>query len=1197
MPKLTDLTNDPDFATLSADDQFRVKNAFFKRHIATDPDFQALDEVDRQKVIQAVAGKAPTPSRLVQAGEALFAPVEAGATILSGIPATLAGGFAGLAELARTADPDVAAKRVGEVSEALTFRPRTRAGEVAAGVAALPFQALQAGAHKAGEVVTDITGSPELGTLAGTGLEFIAPLLAFGAAGAGARALRPRVPTARTFPTRARPRPAPTTAAEVEAATRPVTREVALEPAAQARTANLLEEAQRQTIPEVEGNPTLRAAQENILKGKPDVAEPVAAVELRREMEALRKQDADVVKPKAVATEVADLKTPEIPVPEGAPPITRQPSRAEPGRQGAIPSPESVIEQITGRPAPKAALEEASTFDLLKQGFGSEVGAVGRLGPEQAAQEAAARAARLELYRRAAVASKETGDSIIEAGKKAGISESFMTRLVREQKIEDLQQRASRAIESATELDQQARIVFSEAETIRKTGTISKELREGFREDFPKPETFKTRISEADVQRVQKEIIDVADAMREITGEIEAQVGLKGFELINNTLKPLLGNLKSRANALAKEYRKLRFAAGRTVRRFGQAVPPDVIEMLREANVQLDGLRTAQARLPLYTSILDKLKRANNLTPGELVELQRDLIDAYRLNLFSMGSFSLDLFGNSIELSTQALGGLSRDFVRMGRGDFNFASMQSLFRAMRRAKTTEKALGPAEIKSNGIISNILGDKTAAGEQLRSGFGGGGAGVFTTREGLSSTSLDYLVGTPLYLKSFFDSGSKRFAANMSLWEDAIVEANKSGLRGTARNQFFDSFFKSPPEASISKAIELGNKAGFNRPLTGIERTIAGSKLFKLFGEAFARWPFQFTRWAGEMLGYNQPLFSKFKADIGRQGFNKALASNAENIATYLTRTATGWGGLWLLNEMLYDNVDFNNMTYVHANGERTRLASRDPLPTALFFIANIRGDVARATGALRHASIPFARLVMGEGGILGSFLSNLRFAFEQGKLNPKGVRREINDVVNRTLPGQAILGAIESLFDPQLREGIGANVPLVSLGLGERADITTGGQLAPRQRFLGVELPQVQGVPLPGARILANPVQKLLSQFGLLLSRGSRQPIAGFPPGDLPEEVTREFEAALGRHRANILGPEADRIQRMLDRNPELLQNRTTFDQLRKRIQRLDARAARLAKQELDIAFGAPRKLPRQPTVRERRGPKRFTPRD
>jgi hypothetical protein len=58
------------------------------------------------------------------------------------------------------------------------------------------------------------------------------------------------------------------------------------------------------------------------------------------------------------------------------------------------------------------------------------------------------------------------------------------------------------------------------------------------------------------------------------------------------------------------------------------------------------------------------------------------------------------------------------------------------------------------------------------------------------------------------------------------------------------------------------------------------------------------------------------------------------------------------------------------------------------------VALLKGDLERATGALRYASVPGARMLVGEGGLLGSLIGQVKNAIEGADVDPQGLRREL-----------------------------------------------------------------------------------------------------------------------------------------------------------------------------------------------------------
>src|SRR3990167_6867886 len=358
--------------------------------------------------------------------------------------------------------------------------------------------------------------------------------------------------------------------------------------------------------------------------------------------------------------------------------------------------------------------------------------------------------------------------------------------------------------------------------------------------------------------------------------------------------------------------------------------------------------------------------------------------------------------------------------------------------------------------------------------------------------------------------------------------------------------------------------------------------------RLFGDAFARWPFQAVRAMSEWLGVNSEMWRRL-----------ASGRNIADLGEYLGKTLTGWGGVWAINEIFYDHVDWRSMEYVTPEGNRARLSGRDPIPSILFFLATLKGDKEAALSALRFASIPFAKVLVGlpegrlEGGLLGGLVSNIGRAIQQREVLPRGLRQELDNTVNRLIPGQSILAALKTIFDQTTREGLGANLPGVSLALPAAIEPTTGEPLNPTQRVLGSPaFPQIGGPPIPGAERQLDPVARLLSTLGLLTYRGPRSPIAGVPAAKIDPSLRREWTVALGKTRQELLGPVARELstpimRRRLERDPAFRL------QQRKRVQALDAIAATRATNSVQARAGGARKIPRRPTARERQLPRRF----
>jgi predicted flap endonuclease-1-like 5' DNA nuclease len=122
---------------------------------------------------QEPAAPAPPPK---PQGSASDAAREAFLTVLSGAGATTLAGIAGMG-IGAFQGADAGARAVEGVQEALTYRPRTQAGDNALATIAKPFEMLASGADAAGDYVLDATGSPLLATGARTLIEGAPDLL------------------------------------------------------------------------------------------------------------------------------------------------------------------------------------------------------------------------------------------------------------------------------------------------------------------------------------------------------------------------------------------------------------------------------------------------------------------------------------------------------------------------------------------------------------------------------------------------------------------------------------------------------------------------------------------------------------------------------------------------------------------------------------------------------------------------------------------------------------------------------------------------------------------------------------------------------------------------------------------------------------------------------------------------------------
>ncbi len=110
-------------------------------------------------------------------------PLESVAQLGSGGVGMIAGGLAGIGQgMKNLVSPGMpAADRVRQVQDSMTYQPRTGVGNAMSRVVGAPMEAYSAGTNKVGEVVTDVTGLPSLGTAVKTAGDFAPALLTDGA--------------------------------------------------------------------------------------------------------------------------------------------------------------------------------------------------------------------------------------------------------------------------------------------------------------------------------------------------------------------------------------------------------------------------------------------------------------------------------------------------------------------------------------------------------------------------------------------------------------------------------------------------------------------------------------------------------------------------------------------------------------------------------------------------------------------------------------------------------------------------------------------------------------------------------------------------------------------------------------------------------------------------------------------------------
>lgn len=550
--------------------------------------------------------------------------------------------------------------------------------------------------------------------------------------------------------------------------------------------------------------------------------------------------------------------------------------------------------------------------------------------------------------------------------------------------------------------------------------------------------------------------------------------------------------------------------SGRTWHDIGMSRQRMAREMAESSQTLREMIGSVKQQLP----VLDQIWK--DLGERKFADAGKHFADYLRMNLFTLGSWTLDFGTNLGVVASHLPSWAALDVVHFVTGQ----PAQRMLSALRSVKLSSKNLVPwnerfrlPEKIERDLGTTAGGEFEGRGKEIMVDF----SEILKSKPELASKlkPLDAVISAPVRMKRAVDNFFGRFGATAELYNSAYTAGRKSGLNGDALKSFVDDFIKNPPDVAAVKAVKAGKEFKFNRDLTAWEERFANNLITKLVVETFPRWTFQFTRWAGEMIGAN-PAFFK---DVVR---GKA---NHEAVIDYLSKAATGWGAIYGFGQLFYDDIDANTMEYVDEHGDRTRLSGRTPAPELFLVNAILRGDMDKAKAAFAHVSLPGAKLLSGEpAGLISPLVDTMRESF-RGRYTAERTAIELTKLVNDMFPGKSVLGFIRSFFDPTIREGIGSPIPGVSSALPQRINPTTGEPLAPKQRIPGtkIELPTVGGTPFPGAVRVLNDIEKALTNHGMALTRPRRTSLIELPAEDVSKEVRREYEKLVGKNVKQILG--------------------------------------------------------------------------
>lgn len=704
--------------------------------------------------------------------------------------------------------------------------------------------------------------------------------------------------------------------------------------------------------------------------------------------------------------------------------------------------------------------------------------------------------------------------------------------------------------------------MLRQTEAVAETGTMQpKKIRPLLRHEG-KVKTV--RISEKDLDNMQARFVALGRRVAELRDKAEV------------TADPLtvsaLRMAQDQFKGAAKELQKARKSWGRMGHVFQRQVSMQLIQEMERLGITVGNIKNIKKRAPIIDGFVKAVRER------DLETMFKHSVDYLRINLFTVGSWTLDFGGDVLSGTGKAAGWAASDIFRMDIANGHTASLgralwrestslmpgrSRFFTKLSRAEKSELADLRQRREAGEVLSaeemlrhHELNDKAIfrLPPNVETGLGKTAGGeIIPEMTEAAGPAVNLALAAPLKAKVMTDTAFKRTFATAEMVYGAGKLADSYKLTGPAREMFIEDVLSMTLQEVSAKyktsahgkalihqvkqihdnAIRVGNEVGFNVKLSGIEERIARSRAVQLFGATFARWPFQAGRWLGRTLGADPRMYELYKS--GRLTPDEALQ--------WAGRAAAGWGGVYLLNQV-YDNFQFvsktpeggiiPNLRYLNDDGTYTRVSGRFPIPDGLFVLAMMKYGAAKAQGdeklqeryanhawaLLPYLSIPAAPVIGGEpSGLLSNWLDTMRDA-SRGHISQERMRRELDNMVNRAIPGQALLGAVEAMMDPTARRGVGAGIPFYSETLPPVIKPTTGEPYKPMQQFPPIPgvppIPAMGGLAFPGGKVLTDPVEAVLLNHGIGVFRPRRAPLAEFPAEDVPQELRQQYEVLAGK---------------------------------------------------------------------------------
>jgi hypothetical protein len=715
-------------------------------------------------------------------------------------------------------------------------------------------------------------------------------------------------------------------------------------------------------------------------------------------------------------------------------------------------------------------------------------------------------------------------------------------------------------------------------------------------------------------------IQDLSDTLdtfkREVGKQIEASTGntvILGRSLgdlaqdtakarLADAMKVFAGQLKA-LKVVKQSWAEQGWSQQRLTQEVGKVLAnsPEAYEAARSAGIQLDGLRQILTRRPIIDNLVYSATHWKEMSPLERRQAFSDMVDFNRLR-FSLTSFVMDTVTNSGVAALKLPEYAGRDLGTLMRtGKLDAPALTSLLDAVKYRATHSFTPLPSGIEAG---------RTAMGEPLRPGLPppaemmgpglgkatnrlwnslnqGGGQGTYTGRTGALSTLGDEVLARGGYMKGMADTFFKRMFWTASAYRIAGAEATRMGLEGASRDQFVSGFVENPPAQFHDAIAEEGNEVGFNRNLPGWMKRYRGSLAVKLLIDKFPGWTMQWADMIAHTAGGDLINAARGKGPVDVHPFDNMIGKGV--------MTLNAVGALYAVAKHIYPHYNPQTGDYIDPISKAAfRLSDKEPFVSMLTAVGAIQagwsalnGDSDSARQHLRDAgwtgknSSLLLLNWLGEykGGVGGPMLKEAYTYLSGGRPSPDALTDAFLQEANRTID-LPMFAPIRGLIDPIQRRGFGATLPGVSRLLPAKPDQITGKPTERYESVLGLRLPMIAGMPVPGWREV-DPVERLLNRFDVgTPGKGTWTAIPDIPgpmsPADLTRDQREKWKLYFGQARQSLLGEVAgyqnfQQLDQQAKASPEAAQ---AIKEALGKVNNAAARAAlmrMLAEEHIDIA--------------------------